>query len=377
MLFVHLPDKYLLGMGAWLLVGVVSLVLLLKVRRWRRRKGKRPRIINTCLGLWFVAAVLTGFELYFALFRDTTDAFNQTNVSRRWFQLHADAEARPLKFSSGEGIRYRETDKVVHEVAADVHRTVFLGDSFTFGHGIDDLSDRFSNRVGAILQEKEPGQHDVVNLAWAGTELHWVNKVVGSLIDDEFDMGTIVYVMCLNDIETFTDRPSEYADLGRHDPGFFLFRDTYFFNTLYFRVQQLRVPEMRNYYGSIGQDYTGEPWRRMTELLNETNRRCEEAGIRFVVVVFPFLHNLGHSDAFDPAHRAIEEYRKESGVPILDLRPVLERHADEGLTLNALDAHPNQRAHAIAAEEIASFLLRLPVKEAASEKSEEVGNLVN
>jgi hypothetical protein len=43
---------------------------------------------------------------------------------------------------------------------------------------------------------------------------------------------------------------------------------------------------------------------------------------------------------------------------VLDLWPVLKPHLGEGLTVNRFDAHPNERAHALAAEAIERELLR-------------------
>lgn len=369
MLFAHLPDRYLIGMGLWLLGGIVLFVALLKLRRWRRRKGAKPRILNALLGLWFLAAMLTGVEAYFALFRDTTDAFNQTNVSKRWFAIHADAEARDLKFENGEGIRYRETAAFEQEVLEGVKRVIFLGDSFTFGHGINDMEDRFSNRVGNNLESQQSGQWDVANLAWAGTNLPWTNAVTHQLVDNKYDVDTVVYVMCLNDVEGFV--PSEYADVGKHASGSPFFRDTYFLNTVYFRAKQLMVPNLRNYYGTIAEHYAGEPWQKMTDMLDDTKKTCHHKQTRFAIVVFPFLHNLTDSGAFDAAHQAIAKYGEDSDVPVLDLRATLAPHAGEGLTLNMLDAHPNERAHELAAAEIAKFLLELPELKPAAAASKD------
>ena len=40
----------------------------------------------------------------------------------------------------------------------------------------------------------------------------------------------------------------------------------------------------------------------------------------------------------------------------LDLLPAYRAHRDEDLVVNRFDAHPNERAHAIAAKEILAFL---------------------
>jgi hypothetical protein len=52
----------------------------------------------------------------------------------------------------------------------------------------------------------------------------------------------------------------------------------------------------------------------------------------------------------------VEACRRE-GIPCLDLLPVLEPHASEKLTVNIFDAHPNERAHELAADAIADRLL--------------------
>lgn len=371
MLLFHLPDEYLWGMGAWIVGGFGALFVILKLRSWRRRRRARPVVLNLLISLWMVLAVVTGIELYFALFRDTTDAFNQTNVSKRWFEIHADAEARTLEFSDGEGIRYRETEPIGPEVEDGKKRFVFLGDSFTFGHGIEKIEDRFTNRFKKRINEVGSGNVEVANLAWAGTELHWANAVSKKLIADRYRMDTLVYVMCLNDIESFTGEGSPYANIGEHSPDAdpFLakykltpfFSKTYFLNTMYFRVKQLQTPELRNYYGSIGKDYEGEPWQRMTGVLNEIKAACERNKTRFVIVVFPFLHNLGSADSpFDVAHEAVAAYGHEAKVPVLDLRDTLKQHVGEGLTLNSLDAHPNRRAHELAADALLEFFRSIP-----------------
>jgi len=42
---------------------------------------------------------------------------------------------------------------------------------------------------------------------------------------------------------------------------------------------------------------------------------------------------------------------------VLDLEPVLRAHASENLMVSRFDGHPNERAHAIAAEAIEKDLL--------------------
>ncbi|MCY2962186.1 MAG: SGNH/GDSL hydrolase family protein, partial [Planctomycetota bacterium] len=139
---------------------------------------------------------------------------------------------------------------------------------------------------------------------------------------------------------------------------------TYFFNLLYFRSQQATVPGVRNYYAHVEDSYRGIAWNRMFAKLIELRNTCREANIDFRVVVFPFLHNLGPDYPFRDAHERIVEACRREDVPCLDLLPVLEPHARERLVVNMFDAHPNERAHELAAFAIEHDLLNDLVEKA-------------
>jgi hypothetical protein len=107
----------------------------------------------------------------------------------------------------------------------------------------------------------------------------------------------------------------------------------------------------------LPESYRGTPWQGMRAKLDEFRRFCQRRNIELRIVIFPFLHNLGNDYVFDVAHERIREYCREANLPCLDLKPVLLPHAGEGLTVNRFDAHPNERAHALAAEAIEKDLL--------------------
>ncbi len=83
---------------------------------------------------------------------------------------------------------------------------------------------------------------------------------------------------------------------------------------------------------------------------------CDEHGCRFRVAVFPFLHNLGPEYPFRPIHHRIMADCEDFGIDSFDLDPALSEHSDERLTVNPFDAHPNERAHEIAAEALTRWL---------------------
>ena len=141
-------------------------------------------------------------------------------------------------------------------------------------------------------------------------------------------------------------------------PSFWLWRETYFFNFLYYRCRQLSHPEISDYFGWLKNAYRGEIWVRQRERLDFLRAECQDQGIKLRVAVFPFLQNLGANYPFREAHAALDEYWRERGVPAIDLLPVIEAHAGEGMMVHRFEAHPSRRAHALAAEAIWNGLVR-------------------
>lgn len=356
-LFLHLSDGYLLAMAAWLGVLALTPVVLVRLRRkWTAQKS-RLRIIYASLSAWLCLGLLTLPELGFALLYDTTDSFDMTNVSNRWFQVHVEPEVRELEFADGTGIRYRNDSDIVLSPKNAVRHVCFLGDSFTFGHGVADVEDRFSNRVFRSPDNEISNRIKVSNLAWPGTDLLWTESVLEHSFESGGRIDDAVYVLCLNDIEAFHDPTmSRSSSLAHFEPPTFLFRDTYFFNWLFFRTQLLLQSETRGYYSFVQEYYEGEPWQRFREALARTSAMCDEHGCRFRVAVFPFLHNLGPEYPFRPIHHRIMSDCEDLGIDSFDLDPALSENSDERLTVNPFDAHPNERAHEIAAEALTVWL---------------------
>ena len=352
-----LPAGYLIAMSLWLAGGGLAFVGLLKLRRrWKERPG-RLRWVHVLLSLWMLLAALTGVELYFAVLYDESDSFNMTNVSRKWFRRHVHPEQRSLVLGDRVAL-YRDNREIPSEIGADQQHIAFVGDSFTFGHGVPEVEHRFSNRLRSALARRSPGRFVVSNLADTGKDLPWIELLIRTLLESGPRVDTFVYVMCLNDVEGYAPETAAfYRDLGRHEPQFFLFRETYFLNLAYFRVMQFTRPEVRDYYSFVRDYYEGEPWQRMRETLADVSAMCRRQNVEFRVVIFPFLHNLGPDYPFRGVHEQIVTACAAEEIPVLDLAPVLSPHAGEGLMVNRFDAHPNERAHALAAEAIEAWLM--------------------
>ena len=74
--------------------------------------------------------------------------------------------------------------------------------------------------------------------------------------------------------------------------------------------------------------------------------------MRLDVVVFPFFSQWGDGYPFDGCHDRVAEAWKDLGVAVVDLRDAYRGIPASDLVVNRFDAHPNERAHEIAAKAI-------------------------
>lgn len=345
--FTLLSIDYLLGMGAWLAGLWGLLVILMRWRRSRRRAGRSLRDPHIALACWMLAAALTMPELACALFYDATDSFSQTNVSQRWFQRHVRVNRAG----------YRDDRELPTRRESGKTYLAFTGDSFTFGHGVRRPADRFSDRIDAALAD----QHVVTyNVGLPGMDIRQLTDgMLTELEQQRTPLDLLVYTFVPNDIEYCDERTAAfYQQQAVRSPQWFPWKQTYFYNLLYYRVPAIGGSGS-DYYGYLAESYQGQPWDRFAGKLDQLATWCRGRNVTLLVTVFPFLPTLGEQDPFLPAYAKVVEHCRERQVDCVDLTPTLTAHRTAGLAVSRFDAHPNERAHQLAAETLLPELRRL------------------
>lgn len=346
----YLPATYLLGLAAWLVGLGGILVWALKLRRGRKQRQQSLLVPNLLLSSWLVLGVLTLLEIFCAFGVDQSDAFNMTNISKRWFRKYIEAQRNQAG--------WRDRREFLRTLPDGMRRICFFGDSFTIGHGVRRREDRFSDRLDAELDQAQPGKFQVANLGEPGLETSQIEALMRGTLEQGYQIDVAVYVFMLNDIEGYDPRTQEVIkSLQQAEPHFFLISNTYFPNWLYFRWRQASG-RGGEYFPHLRDSYQEAPWNGLKHKLDELHQDCKSHQVDFRMVIFPFLHNLGPNYPFHDAHRKLREYCEAAGIPVLDLEPILTPHISEGLTVNRFDAHPNERAHAIVAEALKGDLLQ-------------------
>lgn len=320
------------------------------VVRWHRAARMPPLAIRSTLAVlstaFCVAGVLLGLELHDRFVHDDTDAFAVMKTSQSWFARHYRLNSWHLR------------DDVDYALAKDRsrRRITFVGDSFTAGHGVADVDDRFANRIRA----GESGwdvQVLAINGLDTGAELDYLRAAFarGYQTDD------VVLVYCPNDIGDLLPRWRAIVDrlYADFEQAGFLVHHSYALNRLYFQLIASRAPELSGWYPDLVAGYAGTAWSAQARRLRALAQLVRANGAQLWAVTFPFPQTIGPSDPFAPAYARLDELWRMLDVPHLDLRAALAGVDPAELVVNRNDAHPNERAHALAAAAIGE-LLRQP-----------------
>ena len=322
--------------------------LFLFFSRFRQHKRTNHRLLRLVAGnallLVFLCSLLAlGGEIRFRFFYDTTDSFGLMKTTRSWFDRH-------FQFNNAS---FRDSVSYPISIPSGQRRVSFLGDSFTAGHGVPDVEDRFVNRI----RQANP-DWDVQMLARCGWDTGHELAYLEETLQYQYELDVVVLVYCLNDIADIV--PEWTATLSRiyssSDPGFVI-EHSYLFNTLYFRWKASQDPDVSNYYQFVTSNYQGRVWDEQCQRLTRLRDEVDARNGRLIVVTFPFVHALDGDYPYMTAHERLSEFWESLSVPHLDLLKVFTEHDDaRSLVVNPRDAHPNEHAHALVAPAITTFL---------------------
>jgi lysophospholipase L1-like esterase len=96
-------------------------------------------------------------------------------------------------------------------------------------------------------------------------------------------------------------------------------------------------------------------WIWMKQSLQELSAIGRYTGIPVVMAIYPDMVNLS-AYPFASAHQKVKSAAESFGIPTLDLLPYFQGRNEKDLIATPFDAHPNAKAHAIAAQAIFEYL---------------------
>jgi hypothetical protein len=320
------------------------LALFVAVFRSARRRGRsgwlRVASGNLLLIGFLLSLCLTCGELYYRFVVDETDGYAIGMVSERWFERH-------YRFNN---FRIRDDIDYVMSPAAGRRRLTFLGDSYTNGHGVSRVEDRFVN----VLRRRHP-EWEIHFFGADGMETGDLVQMLQLRLGEGYGIQDVVYVYCLNDIsDLIPDWLATARKIYDERLGFPI-DSSYFLNTYYFRLKIHFDPALQGYFEMLVQAYANEHWLVQQRRLAMLRSTVERLGGRLVVVTFPFLEHV-QTPEFVAIRAQLAEYWRRAGVPHRDLSDLYADLDTAKLIVNRRDTHPNEYAHGLAADYLTEFL---------------------
>lgn len=255
------------------------------------------------------------------------------------------------------------------EKPAGRKRVLMLGDSFTFGSGVKDDAKIFpellERQLDASSIPSAPDGVDVLNGGLPGSLTEdWLR--LWDAIAEEFDPDLLVIIFFLRD-GTQTASVPEFFDRIREDIAENNRRSIrYRLSFLYRMVRDARDRETvgslytnRFRAGYFGAEHQTSEWRRAQSNLLKLRDLALARKTAMGMVVFPVLVDFDEPYPFQAISDLVVAFARKNDLPVYDLLPdFMGRYAPD-YWVSPLDQHPNERAHALVAQRLEPFVMRL------------------
>lgn len=231
------------------------------------------------------------------------------------------------------------------EDSSGVRRLVFLGDSLTFGWGVEH-EETFARRLESALGAERPTE--VLNF---GTGNYNTTQEVELFLERGLALRPqqVVVFYFINDAEP-VPKKSRWSFLASSRLVTFYWSRGKQLLARFFPGQTFR-----EYYSALyepdqpGWQATQEAFRRLAEV-------CRREDIDLRVVLLPELHGLDPYP-FTSEYREVAAFLEREGIPVLDVTPALaDVENPQDLWVSYDDAHPNGEAHRRIAEASLEFV---------------------
>lgn len=332
--------KYYLVIGAAASV-VGFLILLLK------RNQSILLLLAICYTL--LAAFVAG-ELYFRYGYDQSDGLGFLKVNQKWHERHV-----------GFNNYFRRDHQFEAKKQPGEFRIAVMGDSISFGGGIEDPNDRFSN----LLETKLRGDGlnvFVYNLGISGTGSEDQIKDFDNFKHLNFDL--LIWQYFLNDVNPPDGGEGTRIiniNQDKFKPPRLIRRLTdrsFFLDWLYWRLsakyddtfKQLLAADLNAYENP-------ELLSRHQQAIKQFLAQTKKDKLPVVVIIFPFMFQSLLTPKADIIYDQMLDFFQARGVTAINLKPVFRAYPASQLIASKFDTHPNELAHTLAAQELYETIL--------------------
>lgn len=325
-----------------IIVLIVTPIVAVLIYRTKYQLQTKKIIFSSLAIIFCIYFIFLIFEIYFRYFYDASDGLGFLKVNSKWHERHV---IHNFYF-------FRDRDFTVDK-QPNVTRIGVLGDSITFGGGIENVNDRFSN----ILEKKlrESGFNvEVYNLGKPGYDTEGEILEYQKVRHLNFDL--IIWQYFLNDIqplEKSTGTPIIAKESQVSVVVKFFSDRSYFFDWLFWRFSsryqktfsQLQSADLAQYQNT---KLLARHQNAIANFIAAVKGEKKEV----IIIIFPFVHLLEPNYPAKNIHTQMKSYFESLNVEVIDLKDNLQNVSPENLLASKFDPHPNELVHRIAAEKL-------------------------
>lgn len=333
-------DLRILRVGVLLLL-IMEGVLLLKSVFDSERAGEGMK--GTAMSIFSVFAILVVLEAAF-MFVPRSHGVGHTLGAQLWFKKYW----KPVN-----SMGYRDAEPVKGQGRA----IFFVGDSFTAGHGLRHIGDRFSNVAGAHLQAAgRPSS--VMNLGRNGMDTRQEYADMVSFIEKTgIEPEAIVLQYFGNDIDGSAARSGlRFQGFGPYEGVSStvtrLVRSSYLFNYLYWLVPRGDVSSYLDYIENAYQQ--PDIMALHLEDLRAFKALADSNQIPLVVALFPFMQDLELSERV--YMERMREFLDAEEMAYIDVSLLIADLSPSERMVNANDGHASALVNKMVGEAISEHL---------------------
>lgn len=308
-------------------------------------KDRRPRVRLIVGNLLVFLCLLGGAamiaETWLRYFSIRTDAFGMTLAANRWNALYVE--------NNSLGCRDEEWSVAKPE---GVRRIALVGDSFTYGWGIEDPGDRFGDLIQQRFDAAKPGTVQVLNVAKPGWATFEQAEFLATFLP-EYEIDEVVLCYVPNDIEKIIPTERGFNPTIPPMPKLMSTDRSALYGYIYRRVLTPFIGTVRNYHDWLAEGYADpEVWKTQQDHLGWIIQLCRRHDVELRAVLLPFLKTGGEKYDAAGIHESLAGFLEANGVACVDLLPVLDGQPINDLIVHAGDPHPNDAANRLFADRI-------------------------
>ncbi|MSR48321.1 MAG: hypothetical protein EXS13_14880 [Planctomycetes bacterium] len=238
-------------------------------------------------------------------------------------------------------------------------RVLAVGDSFTFGLGVQDES-TWVNGLEAWLRSRDTRAVEVINGGYGrgympSLYVDWIDEYAAKL-----DVDAVLIGICLNDI--CKEIPLFAPPIARPAP-------------LFGGISRLAVVAQQALVARATRDAKpskpvkadrylaahADEWKMLTDALVAIRDSCAKQRIRLVVVVFPMLSQLQLGYLLGQLHLAVTDFCGRSGIESIDVLPRFLGRDETTLWAHPTDQHMNDVGHALIVDGLVGHFTKHPI----------------